>query len=514
MLVVLCLAVWQAQAQAPTFTSVKAAGGTRPSAGNAIAVDVAGNSYVAGSFGFSTFGGTLDLTTTNLVSAGDSDGFLAKFSNQGDCLWARQIAGIQKDDAYDVIVRSDGSILITGEFTGTNRIGNTTLVSGGGIDIFLAAFSSSGDLLWARAFGGTLDDFAIGLAPAANGSALFTGSFAGNINLGAGISFSSSDDDALLMKLDSAGNVQWARRGQGAGFQLGSDVKVDAQGDIYWAGEFETNIVIGATTLTSTGPNIFIAKYNSAGGQISVRKVGDGEWAELPRLALGPNGRVLCSAAYYGDYTISGQALPFGADDVLLASFDSSDSLQWVTSFGGSEVEVCTKILPDSSGAAHLIGHFRGNMIVGNTNLLTTGNTDIFVLRCSADGQLKGAVKAGGLGSDLAFGASATASGDIRITGNFAGTAQFGSASVTSPDGLPKMYFASLLPAPTLRITALPNAVLVSWPSQYAVFSLQRSTTLDASSWSPVSTSPTVVNGEFVVTNQLSGAPTFFRLRK
>ena len=513
MLVVLCFAAWQTQAQIPTFTSLQSAGGTRPNSGNGVAVDGAGNSYVVGSFGFIGLGGTLDLTTTNLVSAGDTDGYVAKFNPQGQCLWARQMAGLEANDAYDVIVRSDGSILVTGEFIGTNRIGNNTLISHGGYDIFLAAFAPAGDLLWAQAIGGTEDDFAIALTPAAAGGAVFTGSFIGDINLGGGISFSSDDDDALLIKLSASGAVQWARSAGGPGFQLGSDVKVDPDGNVYWAGEFETNIVFGTTTLTSEWLNVFLAKYDAAGNRLSVRKLGDGEGAELPRIALGADGTLFCAAGYFGDYSISGQALPFGLDDVLLASFDPAENLRWANAFGGPELDTCTEVIVDAYGACYLAGHFRGTMAVGNTNLTSAGSLDVFVVRCDRYGNLQGAVKAGGLGQDQAFSAALTATGDIRLTGSFAGTAQFGSLSATSPDGLSKMFLTTLAPAPTLRITAFPTHTVVSWPGRYTGFTLQQSSTLGASSWGTVPSAPVLRDGEFVVTNQLSAAPKFFRLR-
>ena len=512
-MVILCLALWQAQAQVPTFTSLQSAGGTRRNSGNGLAIDSAGNSYVAGSFGFDFFGGSLDLTTTNLVSAGDSDGFVAKFNPQGQCVWARHISGADEDDAYDVIVRSDGSILITGEFVGTNHIGSTTLVSHGGYDIFLAAFSSAGDLLWAQTIGGPNDEFAIALAPAPNGAALFTGSFNGALDLGGGISFNSADDDALLIKLNAAGGVQWARSAGGSGYQLGSDVKVDAQGNVYWAGEFETNIIFGATTLTSPGLNVFLAKYDSAGNRLSARKLGDGDNAELPRLALSPDGGVLCAAAYFADYTIAGQHLPFGQDDIFLASFDSNDALRWVNTFGGPELETCTDVLLDAFGGAYLVGHYRGTMRVGNTNLTNSGSIDVFIVRCGANGQFQGAIKAGGLGEDQAFAGAFTPEGDLRLTGYFSGTAQFGSLSATSSDGLHKMFLATALPAPTLRITPFPTYVAVSWPARYTNFLLQHSSDLMPSSWVQSQGSPLLINGDFVVTNGISGPPRFFRLR-
>lgn len=512
-MVVFCFAAWQAQSQVPPFTSVNVATGTRPNSGNAIALDAAGNYYVAGSFGSVLQIGTVNFGATNLVSMGDTDGFLAKFNTQGHCLWARQMAGIDENDAYDVVLRSDGSVLVMGEFLGTNAIGSTGVVSQGGYDTFLAAFTPAGDLLWSRAMGGAMDDFAIALAAAANGSALFTGSFVGAIDLGDGITFSSVDDDALLIKLDPAGTAQWARSAGGDGFQLGSDVKADALGNVFWAGEFETNVMFGATNLTSTGFNVFIAKYDSAGTLLWTRTLGEGEEAQLPRVALGPDGRIVCTAVYAGEYAVGSQPLPAGLSDVLIASFTAGAELQWVSTFGGNEVDACTELLIDTSGDAYLVGHFRGAMSVGNTNLTSAGSMDIFLARCSPTGQLNGAARAGGPGPDIGFSGVLGASGEIRFSGSFSATAQFGGISVTSSDVLSKMFVATASPAPTLRITRSQNELLLSWPGHLTGFTLESKLELSAASWTPVSAPSFLVNGELVVTNPASEPKQFFRLK-
>jgi hypothetical protein len=259
--------------------------------------------------------------------------------------------------------------------------------------------------------------------------------------------------------------------------------------------------------------NVFLTKYDSGGTLLSARKLGDGEEAQLPRLALTSDGRLLCSAVYSGAYAIGGQALPEGIGDVLLASFTAGSSLEWVNTFGGNELDACSELLADASGDAYLIGNFRGTVTVGNTNLTGAGNTDIFIARCSRTGQFQGAAKAGGAGPDVAFSGVIGASGELRLTGSFSATAQFGSISVTSSDTLAKMFVATISRPPTLRITAFPTHVLLSWPGYFSGFTLESKSELGAASWSPVAGSPSFVNGELVVTNS-SSAPRFFRLRK
>lgn len=508
--VIFCLAAVQAAAQLPAFTSVKATTGTRPHSGNALAVDSSGNSYVAGSFGFEGSPGTIDFGTTNLVGVGDTDGFVAKFNAAGTCQWARQIGGLYADDAYDIVMLANGTVLVTGEFTDTTAIGATNLVSNGGYDIFFAAFSPAGSLLWARAIGGTLDDFSVALA--AGTDAVFTGSFSGDVDLGGGNVFSSPDDDALLFKLNSSGVIQWARSAGGPGLQLGSDVKIDAQGNVFWAGEFELEISFGATNLTSDGPNVFIAKYDANGNLLWTRKLGEGEAADLPRLALGADGRMLCSAVYFGPYAIAGEALPEGLDDVLLASFGPAGDKQWVTTFGGPELDVCTDVLIDSVGNSYLLGYFRGVMPIGDTNLSSTGNSDLFIAYCSAAGQIQWARQAGGIGPEFAHSGAMASPSELRLIGSFSGTTTFGNISVSSSDGLPKAFLAIMTIAPQLRITSQPPQVLLSWPASFTNFVLESTLSLSSPSWFEITQARAVVNGEFVVTNQISNPLQFFRL--
>ena len=509
----LCFAAWQAKAQLPAFTYIQTAGGTRPSAGNAVTVDAAGNSYVAGSFGFDESGGSINFGTTNLVSAGGGDGFVAKFNSAGVCQWARQIGGLSQDDAYDVVVDANGMVLVSGEFSGATSIGATNLVSNGGYDIFFAAFSGNGDLLWARAIGGALDDYSIALAANQSGETFFTGSFSGNINLGGGISFSSADEDGLLLKMNPNGAVQWARVAGGTGFQFGSDIKVDAHGSIFWGGEFDTGVSLNGTNLTTPGVNIFLAKYDPAGNLQWARKLGEGEIADLPRIALRQDGGFVCSAVYFGAYTIGNETLPDGSDDVLIASFDPTGEVAWVTTFGGAQLEVCTDLLSDAADDCYLVGHFRGTMPIGNTNLVSSGNADIFVAKCSRLGQLQWARKAGGLSPDVALGGVLAGPAELRFTGSFSGTAQFGNISVTSSDALAKEFLATMTLAPTLKINLQPDHALVSWPASLTNFVLETTSVLGSPSWSPVTTPPAVVNGEFVATNSLANPSQFFRLR-
>src|SRR5690606_30114672 len=114
--------------------------------------DSQGNVYLAGDFnGSITFGSTV-LTSSN------SDGFLAKFDSDGNCQWAVKFGGTGGDFCYGVAVDQLNNVFITGDFNGTASFGTTNLVSSGFTDLFVAKLDSQGNWQWAIRAGGSLGD--------------------------------------------------------------------------------------------------------------------------------------------------------------------------------------------------------------------------------------------------------------------------------------------------------------------------------------------------------------------
>ena len=87
----------------------KSAGGAGIDIPHGIGVDAAGNCYVAG--GFST-PATFDWAS--VVSSGDRDVFVTKYSSAGDVRWARRAGGSGTDNALALAVNAAGDCFITG----------------------------------------------------------------------------------------------------------------------------------------------------------------------------------------------------------------------------------------------------------------------------------------------------------------------------------------------------------------------------------------------------------------
>ncbi|HEY9641991.1 MAG TPA: SBBP repeat-containing protein [Coleofasciculaceae cyanobacterium] len=127
--------------------------------------------------------GNTDGTIPGQTSAGGIDGFVAKYSTTGTQLWAKQFGTSGLDDSQGVAVSDTGYVFLTGGTTG-GIFGNT---NAGGSDAWLAAFNSDGKLAGSTQIGTNQDDTAYGIAAA--GSSVYVlgqtqGAIAGGTNQG------------------------------------------------------------------------------------------------------------------------------------------------------------------------------------------------------------------------------------------------------------------------------------------------------------------------------------------
>jgi hypothetical protein len=80
----------------------------------------------------------------------------------------------------------------------------------------------------------------------------------------------------------------------------------------------------------------------------------------------------------------------------------------------------------DGSGDVLVTGQFTGSVDFGTGRLTTAGGNDVFVARYSAAGAPLWARRFGGLITDVGSGVAVDGSGNVLVTGYFAGTVDFG----------------------------------------------------------------------------------------
>ncbi|MCR4423711.1 MAG: hypothetical protein QHH29_04755 [bacterium] len=269
------------------------------------------------------YGDSMDERATALVQAVEPDGFclagwtksygpgspafsnvlLLKTDQYGTPVWARISVGLQDDEAYSM-VRTHGNCYALCGFTRSYGIGAPQA------NIFIAKFSSNGNMLWGRVYGGGAEDIPYSIIETADrgfalcglthsfGPAPYPNMFLLRLDsLGRVIWFrvywmipdhiedesysivQTRDNgfaicgrakaarpnqfDALLMKTDGSGNPQWLWIVPGDSIDEAHSVAVDFSDDILVAGWTKAFVVQPVDPA-----NLFVAKFSPAGNFI------------------------------------------------------------------------------------------------------------------------------------------------------------------------------------------------------------------------------------------------------
>jgi hypothetical protein len=129
-----------------------------------VGVDGGGNIMLAGTTdAFINFGGQ-DVSVSGSAIAT----FLVKLNGTGTQIWAKSWNTPATPKV--LVVDGSGNSFMTGTFGTSVNIGGSTLVSHGDLDIFLGKYDANGNHVWSESFGGPLRDVSSGLAldPAGN----------------------------------------------------------------------------------------------------------------------------------------------------------------------------------------------------------------------------------------------------------------------------------------------------------------------------------------------------------
>ncbi|MDX5347439.1 MAG: T9SS type A sorting domain-containing protein [Hymenobacteraceae bacterium] len=129
--------------------------------------------------------------------------------------------------------------------------------------LFLAKFTDNGNPVWASQAQGTgragdsqlaIDDF---------GNSYLHSTFSGNVLIGQ-YQFTSSTEDVLVSKWDSLGNAVWAVAAQGGGLDFSGGIALAPSGtSCYVAGNFERDLNFGNIQLATSQMNFFLAKLDN-----------------------------------------------------------------------------------------------------------------------------------------------------------------------------------------------------------------------------------------------------------
>jgi hypothetical protein len=237
---------------------VKVATGSAGGSGHGVAVDGAGNIYMAGlSSGSGQFG------AQPLVTPKGSSAVLAKLSPAGEVLWIAQNFGEPSCLFHEIACDREGRVWASGMFKGAARFGEETFTAPGekNSDAFLCHYDATGKLLWTRVGAGPGIDYGLGVATDGKGNCFLTGEFTDTFKLAGAELQSRGSTDVYVAKFDAKGELRWLTQAGGERGDNAYTMVCDSAGDLILAGSFGGTAAFGHNTMTAAGGNdLYAAK--------------------------------------------------------------------------------------------------------------------------------------------------------------------------------------------------------------------------------------------------------------
>lgn len=317
-------------------------GGRGGDISNAIAVHPDGGTVVAGfAQEEATFGvGEPEEVTVTAPGRFLRIAFVARYGVDGSLLWLRQATARANNNGEwasfnAVAVRPDGRIVAVGQLFGAATIGPgagdaVSLTSAGDGDALIAEFTAQGDIVWARADGGTsreewqdvaiLEDASVVLA-GAFGAEGFTG-LGGAATYGAGQDqetnlASGGGEDFVIARYTGEGVLAWARGGGSSAIrsERAQRVRVLGDGSFVVTGYAPGVGITPSQVVLSRGEpdevtvpvleGTFLARYRPDGALLWGRGIDNTPigWAKPTAIWPMPDGSLLVSAIYEDEIT-------------------------------------------------------------------------------------------------------------------------------------------------------------------------------------------------------------------
>jgi hypothetical protein len=440
--------------------------------GQGVTVDSDGNVIVVGALSrfAKVVDSDLDCQRDHFGSQDFPDVVVAKLDPRGRLLWARCAGHDGYSDRYDygadVATDRQGNIYVTGMFHGPARFGAIQIPETSGQEIFVAKLSPSGKFLWVTRsttdredLGGEETPMAHRIAVDRFGSSYVVGHFRLGIELG-DISITNQDywrGSLFVAKLDPAGKPLWVTPAETGGEHIGwmvahrAGIAVGRSGSVYIASIYDRTARLGQHLLKSRGGYDALVARLDAGGRFAwAQSLGGAAEDGATALAV-DDAENLYVAGIFGyqsdEAGLEGGSITIGAkelrsaglNDVFVTRLSSAGDADWSIALGGLGGDVASDIAVDDSGRCYVTGHFELAARFGEITLTGQGWGDAFVARL--DQPLKDAERvsvawataAGGSDSDVrARGVAVDSSGEVTVTGVFAGKPRFGGVELRS----------------------------------------------------------------------------------
>jgi hypothetical protein len=259
------------------------------------------------------------LVGNEFFASGEVRGYVVRIDNQGDLQWMKVLGEDATGKLFSGIAANDGFVVF----------GLSSQSIGGGSSVWAVKFDVTGNMIWSRTYGLSVD------SAARSGLLTQDGDY-----LVAGYSDSNGDGnyDFCLLKLNGNGDILWNKTYGGEGSQKAYSITKENDG----------YVVVGDIQLPNSTTDAWVLKVDPAGNVLWNKSVG---------------GKDADSAAYVttsrdGGYLVSGFTFSFGAGnrDFWMFKISNSGKVFWSSTLGDKGFQEAYTITEAANNTYVMVG--------------------------------------------------------------------------------------------------------------------------------------------------------------
>ncbi len=400
--------------------------GVDTSVAHDVATDSAGYSYVSG-----WFAGTVDFDLSNLhagdadiLSAqGPGDAYVAKYAPDDSLVWVRPMDGDgpSADMVSSLALDASGAAYVVGVFSSSANFGDISLTSVGNTDRFVAKLDTNGDVQWAK--GSDVTSGTRGMDIDAAGNMYVLASRVG--------------DAYEITKYGPTGDAVWSKTIVNRSNLTSADIAVNAAGTVYVAGSFDGTVDFDPSAKTkyvSSGSARagFVLKLDTNGkfGWVSPfigKRVGSTNGASgATSITLDGSGNIIVGGVFNGTVDFnpgSGTTYLTTQSGGFITKLNSTGSLAWAKPLLGDAGASVYGLDIDAAGNIYATGNLYGTVDLdpgsGVYSRTTAGQSDIYVVKLTSAGNFAWAETFGGSGNESSTGIAVDPTGKAHLAANY-----------------------------------------------------------------------------------------------
>jgi hypothetical protein len=322
--------------------------------------------------------GRIDVDTFTSLSFGGDDIVLAKFDYSGNCIWLKGAGGFWDDIATGLALDSVGEIYICGQSNSGATFDSITLTSDGS---FLAKYSSNGNCLWAKTISSY--GFRAYFIECNNSRLIMTGiNYLDTINIDTlNLIHSSGYQSIVIAGFNLSGNIIWVKEALSRLNNNGiSDLSLDGEGNIYAGGYFRDTLNMEWNLLISNiGESaMFLIKLSPTGNLIWNKQI-NSIYSNINSICSSTYGNLyitgrLGDTANFGNIEI----IPNYPMEMFLVHYDSSGNFNGVIHYGEA---LGTSVSQDGNETPYVVTAFYNTVNNGIASYTSYGGSDILITR-------------------------------------------------------------------------------------------------------------------------------------